>query len=583
MTSNPKDPRNKVSSPVLFWLGLFLVLACLVTVNYGIVAGGGPFLEMDFVWLETGKIGAQYLSYFNHMEDLFQKPIMLAVRDSKPGEWIFHVFAAWLAGDDPAPRISMVMFLFVLNGFLVGILTYSLFGKKPIGAASALIFILHPQISGAAVTITAAAVQVALFWLLVSFISLLRYKKQGRIYQLAPMICGVFLAYSTHDIGLVALPCLLVLDLVTLDKEWRRKRIETVIGIFARAALVIIPLVSFFFVWIPTTGGRDLARAIVALQSIKLILFAAKQGLQRLIFPLPPNVPYKEVLGGMELGEILVFGLPIILGICLAFVYQNRKGLFPLSLIFFGILFQVHRFVSIMPDSPEYGFPLIIGAMGIAILSGDLLFRIKPKPAAYLAIFTLLCLYGIVGHTGARHWRHQSIQVRTMSSQLAAICDDLSDTSDVFIVSAGKHTPILLAAHLHYGRNNHLDKKLRFSFIRNGKIFPSHKGGPIGQSPTGLTRLQLDESMIFIGYGKNGDMVNLTPVFKQKMDMAMKIIEKEKRVSPKWALGPQSVVQQWGMGMNMENLMPVDNPWDLGWFIEGFILHLHPKGGRSLY
>lgn len=583
MTSNQADPENKSLSPYLFWALLFIVVLCLVLASYQTIIKGGPFIEKDFIWLEAGKIGAQYLAYFDYLKDLFQKPIMVAVRDSRPSEWIFHVFLSKLVGNGAAVHMWAVLLIFTFNSILLGVLANSLYKKRSIAVAATLLFALHPQLSGGSAIITAAAAQLAIFWLFISFISLLRYKKHGHIYQLAPMICGVFLSYSAHDLGLIALPTLLILDLVTMPNQWRIKTFDALLGVFGRMLLALIPLVSFLFIWIPASGGRDVARTILALGKLKFIFFAAKQGLERIFFPLPPQVGYREIFGGLELGEILVFGLPILMGIALALVYQEKRRLFPFSLIFFSIIFQVHNLVTQSPDSPLYCLSLITGVAGMALLLGEILMKIPPKAAAYLAVFAILCLYGASGHFSARHWNGMGAQVNMMSSQLESICSDLPDTSDVFIVGAGRYTERMLAAHLDYKRRFKSDKRLRFSFIQNGMIFPAYKGGPIGQNPSGITRLQFDEFMTFIGYGIADDITDLTTLINKKISIADKVMNKERHMPPRWVLGPEVMIDQWTTGQGETGLMPIEDSADFMWFVEGLILHLHPYAGRNLY
>jgi len=554
----------------------------VVSGSYSNIINGGPFIEQDFIWLEVGHIGAQYLKYFDYLQDLFKKPVMEAVRGARPSEWVFHVLTSKLLGDNAHFQMWAILLVFISNSFLLGLLAYLLYEKKSIAVCVTLLFALHPQLSGGAVIVSAAGAQLAFFWLLISLLSLVRYKKHGHLYQLAPMICGVFLSYSAHDLGIITLPALVIVDLVTLPDNWLNNKIESLLGVMGRMFLALISLISFLYIWIPSSGGRDFALTIFALKKIKFIFFAAKQGLERILFPLPPQVGYGEIFGGLELGEILVFGMPILMGIALAVIYQDKRRLFPFSLIFLSIILQVYSLVTQNPDSPQYCLPLIPGVAGMALLLGELIMKIPPKSAAYMAVFAVLCLYGISGQFSARHWQGMAEQVNIMSKQLEKICDELPDTSDVFIIGAGRHTEVMLAAHLDYQQRFNNQKRLRFSFIQSGVLFPKHKGSPTGINDSGITRFQLDESMTFLGYGKFGDLKNVTPFIKEKIGIADLILKQERHAPALWILGPEVMIEQWSMDPKENELPLIDDVADLLWFIEGLIIHLHPQAGRHL-
>ena len=550
----------------------------LVVVVHGVILTGGPFEEKDFLWLSAGKLCAEWLPYMDHLSELFERPVMRAVNEIRPGAWLLHTLLGALFSENPVGYFWVLLVLLAIDGLLVGIVTLLLYNNRAIAATTALLFVVHPQVCGLAARISSASVLLALFWLLVCLIFLLRYKKKGRIILLAPMICSAFLTFSTHKIGLAAIPAVFFLDLVTLPQKWTWRNL---VGVFFRMGLVAVPILGFMLIWIPLGNTPELMRLYFVLKLVKPVFSAVTIGVERLLLPLPMNANLETIFPGFDVGQIFLFGLPVLLGLALAAVYQDRKRLFGLMLIFFGLFFQLPDLITVSERSAAYSISFLIPVLGLSVLLGSLLFSVRPKGAAAVLAFGLVLLFGLSAHLNAKIWSFQGFQVQRMAEQLARAYEPLGETDEIYIVGAGKHSSRLLAAHLEFVRRHGISKKSRFSFIQNGAVFSTSKDGPVGQSPRGVTRLPLDASQTFLGYGERG-LVDLTPLIKSKILEADIAIKDEKCLPAKWKLGSASVVAGWAFDTDAANPNVVDQPEDYLWFFEGQILPLHPQAGRFI-
>lgn len=552
----------------------------VLAILYSPIIMAGPSVEMDFVWISVGNVGASWFSYMDQIEGLFQKPIMHAIGNAKPGSWIFHLGMGGFFEDRARVRLLAILFLLLLDALLVGVLAHLLYQNRAITAASATIFALHPQLSGITAMVSSGGPLLALFWLLIAFISLLRFKRHKRLFHLIPMASAVFLCHATHNIGLVIVPAMFFLDIATTEGKWTPGKITGLIG---RQFLVFLSFISFSLIWLPTGGISEMVRVVVALKLIRPVLLALNDGLIRLILPSSSVFDIRHGFGVLDLGQIFLFSMPVLLGLAIAAIFKNVNRLFPLMLIFLGILFQAPNMLTIGDQTPAYSICYLVSAIGFALLMGDLFMRIPPKAVGYLAVFSFLCACLASDHINSTHWAKQGNHVRQMADQLETIYLDLGDSPDIFIIGAGKFTEPMLAAHLDFVRRYGIIKPTRFSFVDNGKVLPAGKEGPLGESPRGIVRLFLDDSMTFLGYGRQGNLVNLTDLIRSKVKEAKEILMIERKLVPSWRLGTENMIRNWSAKADADNLIPVDDSSNIAWYIEGQILNLHPLAGRHLF
>ena len=576
--TTPPERASSTEPTYRFWAALSALVALLVFAIYWPVLSGGVFLEKDFLWLSAGKLVSSWLPYLDHISDLFERPIIHAIEGFRPGAWLLHTILAKYLGDDPTLFLLVVFALFALNGILVGIITQLMFKDRNISAAAAVLFVVHPQLAGAVATVSSLSAHVALFWMLICILSILRYKKTRRIFHLVPLYCGVFLSYTTHSVGLMVVPALFFLDLVTLPPNWNRRHI---LAALFRLGLIAAPVVALMIFWMPLGNTPELIRIYVVVKLVQPTLVAASEGARLLLLPFPMSFNPSSLLKGFDLGKVILFGSPVLLGVALASVFSDRRRIFPLLLIVFGIFFQLPNLFSVSTTSPEYAIPFFVSAIGMAMFLADLLLKISPKSAGRFAVLALVCLLAASSHLNAKTWALQGQQVGRMSDQLLQLHSDLGDTADIYLVGAGKHSESMLAAHLDFNRRFGVGNQTRFSFIQSGFVFCFHKDGPVGESPHGVTRMVLDEALTFLGY-ENGNLVDLTPLIFDKVQKAQKVLETEKRLPPKWRLGQHSLVSGWEAKPGGVDLIPIEDPSDFQWYVEGRVKTLHPQAGRFL-
>lgn len=570
--------KNKLSSGPVYWTLLILGLVTVTILLYGQVVAVGPSTEMDFVWISVGDAGASWLSYPDQIAGLFQKPIVQAIGNAKPGSWIFHFIMGIFFQVRDGGRLLVILLLLVLNSMLVGILAHLLYGNRAVTAASAAIFALHPQLSGTASMISSGGPLLALFWLLVAFISLLCFKQQKRFFYLIPMTSAVFLCHATHNIGLVIIPAMFFLDIATQEGNWTPKGVAGLIG---RQLLVFFSFIFFTTVWLPTNGISEMVRIVVALKLIRPAILALGNGMIRLLLPVPSMFDFRNVFG-LNIGQLFVFFLPVLLGIAIAGIFKKRKRLFPLALVVVGIIFQAPNMLTIGNQSPSYSICFLVPAIGLAILIGDLLARIQPKAAAYLAIFAFLSLCAVSDIFNANHWARQGQHVHEMADQLETIYENLGNSPDIFIVGAGQYTEPMLAAHLDFVRRYGITKPTRFSYIEPGKVMPAKNDLPTGQSPRGTSRLFLDDSMTFVGYSRQGEFTDLSELIQSKIARAQRTLDTEKKLITGWELGTENEILKWPEAAGTAKMLPVEDSSNITWYIEGQMVNLHPLAGRHL-
>lgn len=579
MTS-PNETENKKSAPgVFFWPALALGLLGLVVALYHPVLKGQPILEKDYLWLSAGKSGAEWLPYMNHLSDLFERPVLQAIGAIRPGTWFYHVGMGFVFPDNPKGYFFVQMVLLALCGWMLGMLCYLLTERKIAAVVAAALFVTHPQLTGVMGTITSGPALVSLAWLLFACISFYRYKTDGRFLQLIPPVCAVFLSYSTHEIGFAAIGAIFFMDIITLP---RKRNWKHLVALFGRQFLFVAPVLAFVLFWFSIGGAMELIRLYVAVIQVKPLLFSMGAGLKGLLFPLPPASVANALTRVLTSDYLVLFLVPVIFGVAVASVMNNKKRLFAFMLILVGLSAQGANLISLRSFSPEYSLLFLVSVAGLALLLGDLLPLIPPKSAGIAAVFTLVCLYCASTMLGASWWAEKGKNVGRMADKLEKIYGGLGDTADVFILGYGKNPEPLLAAHLNFVMRHGINKMTRFSLLSQGVIFPGSKHRPIGQSPQGFTRLVYDDSMTFIGWGTANDLENLTGLVKKKVEKADERIRKEKVLPLTWKLGTKNLISKWNVNMDPGELIPIDDPEDIAWYVEGEIVHLHPNAGRYL-
>ena len=576
----PNSAGSQLGRRVGFWVLLAVTLVLISLLVHAPALKGRLFLEQDFIQLQASAKAGEWLPYSDQFSELLIRPVMLTQRNIKPGAWIYQAGMGFLFGAKVWAHILGNLALLCINALLLGGIALSLFRKRSVAAVCAVLFVLHPAISGAVSSISLGAPLLSMFWLLVGALGLLRYKSHGRILGLAPVVCCAFLAYTTDGLGLMSVPVYFFLDIVTLPKRslWRN-----ILAVTLRTTIVAMPVFVFMVFWLSTGGSLELIRLYVALTMFKPALISVGEGVLRLLVPMPVYADLHTAVSGFNIGQMILFAMPVFLGIAFSLIYQDRRRFFGFSMALTGLLFQTANLLRHSVDHPAYAALLLISAAGLALFLGELLAGIPTKIMAYPAIGILVALYGLAGYSSSQYWAYKGDIVHEMADDMDRLCKNLGDTVDIFLVGGGQQDALMLPAHLDFFSRYNLDKHARFSYLIDGAILGAGKDGPIGRNPQGITRLPLDETMAFFGFDDPMEykLKDLTPLIRPQVAKGRQVIVDTNRIPPRWLLGPASDIEKWEMEETDIPFMPTHDPDFIQWFVEGVFLPLHPQIGRN--
>jgi hypothetical protein len=580
MTANGEPtPKNQMK----FWAVATLGLLAAVLAVHGVVLSGGLFVEKDFLWLSAGDLGAQWAPYMDHMDELFQRPIMRALHGARPGTWLFHVVGGTLFGGDPRGRLLMLFLVLAADGLLVAILANQLYGNRKLALAAGLFFAIHPALSSTVATISSGPALASTFWILAACIALLRFKKAGRGIHLVAVVSCAFLAYATTSLGVVAVPALLLLDLATLSPG---KKLGQLAMIGFRFAITAGTVAAFGMFWFAIGGARELAQIMVASRHFSTTLTLLGEAWQRLLLPIPMKWDSTGGSGAINLGQMVLFLAPVLLGIGLAAVFKKRIRLFAFGILVIGVPFQAGILLTVRAGTPEYGMILLPSAIGMVLLLGEI--AVAPLSAKrtkfrYAIPVLLAGLLAFSASANAMHWADKGRQVQRMARQMAKIHQELPEAADLFLLSSGRRADALLCAHLEYSRNFGMEKKARFTFVSTGQLLLGASDKPVGESPRGLTRLPLDPAMFFFGWDSKSGLSDLTSLMNKKVDQATAFMKNDRCLPEPIRLGNENTILSWkpGCTLGWENMTESDLDAQV-WYVEGAFVSLHPRVGRFL-
>jgi hypothetical protein len=219
---------------------------------------------------------------------------------------------------------------------------------------------------------------------------------------------------------------------------------------------------------------------------------------------------------------------------------------------------------------------------GFALLVGELLPRIQPKAAGIMAVFALACFFATGSHMSARYWGIQGALVRTMADQIHETSIKAADTSEILIVKSGKYGDLQKAAFLEFTKRYGALRQVRYSIIQDGLILPGLKGGAVGKSQRGVSRLPLERTTEFLVFSEKAGLVNVSERIYKKIDAAGIVIQNEKMMPKRWPLASVLNIRSWSLNPENPNMIPVDDFLQLEWFVQGRITPMRLIGRRLL-
>jgi len=242
--ARPRKSENSVPSRLrhaVWFIPLVAVLVYLPTFRAAFTFDDIPIIEENQLVRSTGQLGAIWRShYWAGKVDAEDKGLY------RPLTLTTYNLQYALSGENPAPFHAVNVLLHALVCLLLLLTVQRLTHNAWLGAATALLFAVHPVHTEAVAGIVGRAELLAAGFMLAAMLAYDRYRHNGRILWLALLALATFGAVTSKEHGFVTGPLIVLQELYYFfsgrQKEPRPGRLVAGLGVVAvvSAALLVI-------------------------------------------------------------------------------------------------------------------------------------------------------------------------------------------------------------------------------------------------------------------------------------------------------------------------------------------------------
>lgn len=550
------------------------MIAILATVVLGRMAGGGFAESNDFSLAFAARLlGDLGLARADMAGALGQTELFTSLTQVAPVVLLEHALFFRLFGNSPVVHlvINLVLHLAIVAAVIFLALLWQP-RRRPAWLAG-LIVALHPIAAGALGGLTSLSVLTAMLCLLAAMLFTLATLRLALRTLALPVMPLALLAALCDRAGLLVFPAVLLTVLTAPRRSrWEQIHHRLLPPLAALAGMAVMMLtmrrLSGPGLYFDPAGDWQ---AIAWPQHPAWLLRA-------LLWPIDPTLR----TGPYWLAPAVIALLTALLVSRTVAAARRRPGV---------TIWPTLCLLSLLPAAPALRFPYppasptVWAAFYPALIFFSLwVFDLRPRPAdrasgglaILLLIGVLLCQTFMAADWRADHARF----LNTMGREMAGLVKDFPEGVDVFLCVPSREADQAEIAFLAGHYRGMPSQQIRYRFLLDGALKLLPQTAPIGRDAYRWTRLPLDENTRFLGLNDSRrHWVDLTGLIRAKLRQADAVLREQHRIWPELPIGDERTIGFWLAGCTVANDLPPDRA---RWFLEGFLLPLHPRTGRSI-